>query len=299
MRIAHITDIHVTRIPRLRQMTPKRLLGTANLLLGGRRHHFSVEVQEAMVEGVKALEPDAIICTGDLTQTAIPEEFEGAKELLSPLFSRYPTVLISGNHDAYTQQAWKNRDMEGYFDGFMGDGPWPRVHHLNDNIAVLCIDTCRAHILSSGQIADAELVRLRELLIGDALRGKKILVALHYPLRDRHGAPYGPPSRALVNAAELEAVLLPHAHRITAVLHGHEHHGYQTTLGNSSSPEASGITILNPGSSGYAWLPRKGRTAHFNLYTMSDDQLSVERFAYCGKAKRFLPEKGGAYASGG
>ena len=295
MRIAHITDIHVTRIPNLTQMTPKRLLGTANLLIGGRRHHFSRAVQEALVKGVDELDPDAIICTGDITQTSIPQEFEGARKLLSPIFEKYRTVLISGNHDAYTQRAWKGQTIEKYFDAFMGHGPWPRIHHLSEELAVVCIDTCRAHITSSGHVKATELERLEQVLASDELREKKLLVALHYPLRDRRGEPYGPPSRALSNAEELERRLLPHGQRIRAILHGHEHHGYRTSLGQGDDA----IAILNPGSSGYAWLPQKQRTAHFNLYTFVEGNIEVDRFAYCGHEKRFLPEVGGAYASKG
>ena len=295
MRIAHITDIHVTRIPGITQMTPKRLLGTANLLLGGRRHHFSKTVQEAMVRDVDALEPDAIVCTGDITQTAIPQEFKAAQKLLSPIFDKYRTVLIGGNHDTYTQHAWKGQVMQTYFSALMGSGPWPRVHLLSDRLAVVCVDSCRAHITSSGHVETTELERLKRLLAEDELADKELLIALHYPLRDRRGAPYGPPSRALSNAAELEQCLIPHSQRIRAVLHGHEHHGYRTSFG----PDSSTITILNPGSSGYAWIPEKRRTAHFNLYTMGDADLHVERYAYCGYEKRFLPEKGGAYATRG
>ena len=64
-------------------------------------------------------------------------------------------------------------------------------------------------------------------------------------------------------------------------------------------PGAAGpIPILNPGASGYAWLPQRGRTAHLNCYEVDGDGIhDVSRFAWDGA--RFLPEAGGAYASGG
>ena len=37
VKIAHITDVHVQAPPRLSEMTGKRLLGTANLYLLGRK----------------------------------------------------------------------------------------------------------------------------------------------------------------------------------------------------------------------------------------------------------------------
>ena len=57
------------------------------------------------------------------------------------------------------------------------------------------------------------------------------------------------------------------------------------------------VEILNPGSSGYAHLPEKDRTAHLCFYTVEDGQLSqVERLTYDGTA--FVPEPGGAFATG-
>ena len=92
------------------------------------------------------------------------------------------------------------------------------------------------------------------------------------------------------NAAAVEEVLLAHQTAVGAILHGHEHHGFRVSLGD--------IPILNPGSSGYAWLPKKGRTAHFCVYTVEDKQLaSVDRFRFDGEA--FVPEPGGAWATGG
>jgi 3',5'-cyclic AMP phosphodiesterase CpdA len=295
MRIAHITDIHVTRLPKLWQLTPKRMLGAANLVIGGRRHHFSTKVQQALVDAVEALEPDAVICTGDLTQTSLPEEFIGARELLAPLFQKRRGVLIPGNHDTYTQAAWRGRHMEDHFGEFLGEGDWPRVHHLSEDLAVIGVDTCRAHVLSSGRVDPGELTRLDTLLGRGTLDGVGLIIAIHYPLRDRRGEPYGPPSRALSNAAALEKILARHASKIRAILHGHEHHGYRTTLGQGEDA----IPILNPGSSGYAWLPKKRRTAHFNVYTFDASSLEVERFAYCGEQQRFIAEEGGPYASGG
>ena len=85
-----------------------------------------------------------------------------------------------------------------------------------------------------------------------------------------------------------------HANRIDAILHGHEHHGYETALTDGSRS----IRILNPGASGYAWTPELDRTAHFNVYTLKEGGLEVDRYRYDGDKGAFLPEPGGAYATG-
>ena len=50
MKIVHLTDIHVQTAPQLRELTAKRLLGTTNLYLFGRRSKFSADSQRAAVE---------------------------------------------------------------------------------------------------------------------------------------------------------------------------------------------------------------------------------------------------------
>jgi 3',5'-cyclic AMP phosphodiesterase CpdA len=295
MRIAHVTDIHVMVPPGLRDVSFKRLLGSANLYLAGRRKHFSWEVQQALVTHVGSQKPDAIVCTGDVTAQATEAEFEKAYGLLGALFSNQPTVVIPGNHDTYTRRTWKERAIERHFGQWTGDDPWPRVYRINDELTVVAIDTCRAHFLSSGHIPEDELLRLDKVLTEESKHAKHLLFALHYPLRNRSGEPYGPPGRALDNARSLEAILNNHGTAITAILHGHEHHGFKTAL----ATHTKAIPILNPGASGYAWLPDRGRTAHYNIYTLDNGSLDIERFTYNGHSDAFEPEKDGAYSSGG
>lgn len=296
MRIAHVTDIHVMVPPRLSLLFGKRLLGTINLMLFGRKSHFTDTVQEALAASVEASNVDAIICTGDITAQATPEEFDKFERIFGTLFDAQPTSLVTGNHDTYAFLAHKNGHMERRFGKYMGSGEFPRIHHLNDSFSVVTIDSSRFHILSSGRIDKSELRRLDQLL--DGLSDRRVFISLHYPLRGRDGEPYGPSTRALSNARDLEAVLTKHSSQILGVVHGHEHHGFTTLLKGGDHD----IPLFNPGASGYAWLPEKNRTAHYNIYTIgttnSPLDISVERFQYNGNEKAFVPEPGGAYSTG-
>lgn len=296
MRIAHVTDIHVMVPPKLSQLFGKRLLGTVNLMVLGRKSHFTEPVQVALAESVKTAGVDAIICTGDITAQATPEEFDKFERMFGSLFSSHPTSLVTGNHDTYAYLAHKNKTMESQFGKYMGSGTYPRVHHLNERFSVITLDSSRFHVLSSGKIATDELRRLDQLLA--EIGNREVFISLHYPLRGRDGEPYGPSTRNLSNAAELESVLTKHSSRILAVVHGHEHHGFTTSLKGGDRE----IPILNPGASGYGWLPDHNRTAHYNIYTIGETdtplKISVERFQYSGPDDAFMPETGGAYATG-
>jgi 3',5'-cyclic AMP phosphodiesterase CpdA len=289
VKIVHLTDIHVHVRPALGDLLGKRLIGSTNLYVLGREGHFSAASQQAAVEAAVAEDPDVVVITGDLTAQALDSEFLAARALLAPLLERFETVIIPGNHDVYVPEATPAGTMRQHFGEWMGDStPWL---HTFDDVAFLAIETCRPHLLSSGRTPAGQIAEA-EALLADA--GERFVFQIqHYPLRDRRGAPYGPSTRALVDAAEVEA-FLARTDRVGAVLHGHEHHGFRTEIETAAGP----VPILDPGASGYAHLPDRGRTAHFNVYEADRGGLhSVRRMAFDGAT--FVPEPGGAYATGG
>jgi 3',5'-cyclic AMP phosphodiesterase CpdA len=288
MRLAHLTDLHVQTAPRLGELFNKRLVGTANLYLLGRKAKFSHEVQQAAVQAALDARPDAVVLTGDLSAQGLPAEFEAARALLDPILSRLPTAIIAGNHDVYVREEAPGAAMRAVFGPWMGPA-MPNLRALA-GVHVLSVETCRPHPLSQGW------TDLRQLAEADRLLAEAghppFLLLLHYPLRDRRGQPYGPWTRNLQNA---DAVLawLARTPGVRAVLHGHEHHGFRTEVPTLDGP----APMFDPGASGYARLPSLDRTAHFNVYEVDAAGVqAVERYAWDGSA--FRPEAGGAYASG-
>ena len=288
MKIAHITDIHVQTSPRLGELTAKRLLGTANLYLLGRKAKFSREAAAAAVSAVVAADPDVVVMTGDLTAQALDAEFSEARALLDPILSRFPTVMIPGNHDTYVRENTPGDRMRELFGAWMGDGiPGLAIH---GEAAFLTLETCRCHPLSSGYTPEAQLEEAAALLAQAA--AKFTFLCIHYPLLNRRGEPYGPATRALSNA---EAVRhwVNTTPGLNAIVHGHEHHGFRTEIAGPNGP----VSILNPGSSGYAHLPDQDRTGHLCFYTVENGALTdVGRLTFDGAA--FVPESGGAWATG-
>ncbi|MES2640542.1 MAG: metallophosphoesterase [Myxococcota bacterium] len=286
MRVAHITDLHVEAPPQFAQLFSKRALGAVNLYLLGRSAHFTVRTVEALVDAVARSEPDLVVCTGDITSTAMPQEFERAAALLAPLTDRFPFLVLPGNHDVYTGESLGR--FQKHFGVWSNGGVYPYVAH-HGGVDFVALDVSRPDYLSRGMTPHVQLEAL-DLLLGSG--EAPAIVLLHYPIRDRRGGLYGPYSRSLKNSRELEAILARHP-RVIAVLHGHEHHGYRTLIPREGAP----LHSLNPGAGGYAFLPARRRTAHFNLYDIAaTGALDVERFAFDGAA--FQPEVGGAYASG-
>jgi 3',5'-cyclic AMP phosphodiesterase CpdA len=286
MRIAHFTDIHVELPLRPHELASKRLVAWANLTLFGRSDHFTHQTVEALVARIVAEAPDLVVCTGDLTSTGTEREFMRARALLAPIIDRFPFVCIPGNHDLYTPDG--AAPFKRHFGAFSGDAVYPFTHTFGE-VDVVGIQGARPALTSQGVVSGEQLRDLDRLL---AKGHRPALVLSHYPLRNRHGRPYGPPVRNLRNAAAVESVLGRHA-RVAAVLHGHEHHGYRTEI----PAQGRSIASFDPGASGYALLPTRNRTAHFNLYDLGHSgRIDVTRYAYDGRV--FALEAGGAYATG-
>ena len=293
MRIAHITDIHVTEKPRLSQIWGKRLWGTFQLYGLGRASQFSRTAQQALVGAVEQAQPDVVVVTGDLTSQSLPQEFEAFHELFEPLFSQYETLVIPGNHDTYTRPTAGGVRVDAYLGAWTGSGDYPRVRVVGD-VAFVALCCSRPGLYARGLCPEAQLARLDAVLQDPSLNGKSILILMHYATRSHDGTPYDVYYECLANANALEAVLGAHGDRVQAILHGHVHRGYRTQLRTARGE----IPILNPGTAGYAWRPEKKRTAHFNVVEIQKSGLSIERYFYNGEAEKFEPEPGGVYNSG-
>jgi 3',5'-cyclic AMP phosphodiesterase CpdA len=288
MKIVHLTDLHFETPPRVSELWGKRLLGSVNLYVLGRHKKFDPAVQAAAIEATLAEAPDAVVFTGDLTAQATDAEFSMARDAMAPILDRFPTFMIAGNHDTYVREPEPGLRMRELFKPWMGaESPHLQLH---EEVAFLSIETCRAHPLSSGFANPDQFAKAHELLkqVGDRF----VFLCIHYPLRGRGGEPYGPSTRALANAPALEAFLMDQD-QIDCVLHGHEHHGFQTEVASGKGP----ITILNPGSTGYAHDSNRDRRAHLNIYEVGKGGITeLRRLRF--HDGRFEPEPGGAYATG-
>jgi 3',5'-cyclic AMP phosphodiesterase CpdA len=251
-------------------------------------------VQDSLMDHLMDLAPDGLFITGDLTTTALEEEFELARQRLEPVLSTIPTLIIPGNHDVYTRRSKSNRRMFETFGPWMGlDSEASPVARLDiGDVTLLGLDPTRPHpILSSGRVPQEQLNALVQQL--DSMPERAVVLGLHYPILDRLGVLYDGLNHGLLNAGAVQKSLTGASHLPVAILHGHEHHGFTVDLelGGRSVP------IYNSGSSGYANMPVKRRAAAMNVYTIEDGALvDVERYLHTPEG--FKPEPGGAYATG-
>ena len=115
----------------------KRLVGMA-ALLAGRAKRFHLGGFARLVEEVRRLEPDHILITGDLTTTALPDEFRAAKRAMSELTEAPDRVtVLPGNHDRYTWWAHRSRRFERYFGMFAPQTEYPWLRRLDADTMIL------------------------------------------------------------------------------------------------------------------------------------------------------------------
>lgn len=294
MQVAHLSDIHWQVAPGVADLSPKRVLGSLNLYVRGRHSHFTEAVQAALVDHVVALEPDAVFITGDLTAQALNSEFVKAREALEPILTRFPTLIIPGNHDVYTFGSQRSRRMHAHFGEWMGLSEGQPVARLDlGELTLLGLDPNRPHpVFASGILPRDQLDALGEILALPELADRDVLLGMHHPPVDRRGELYKGVGHGLINVADLVAVFQRAPKLPRAILCGHVHHGYRSALPVGERT----IEVLDCGSSGYAFMPEHRRSASMNLYTVDGEALEVERYQFDGEG--FAPEPGGAYATG-
>ncbi len=180
MRLIHLSDIHVWRYPLnpLRLMS-KRTIGLIDLMRG-RARKFRLERLADVVERVRGLDADHILITGDLTTTALKDEFRDAARALEPLLlDPGRATVIPGNHDRYTTGAVRGRRFEAFFGAYSPGGPYPWLRAIDEETAILGLDPTRSHISARGDLPPEQLERAAALASG---RPRRLIVACHYPL---------------------------------------------------------------------------------------------------------------------
>jgi 3',5'-cyclic AMP phosphodiesterase CpdA len=194
LRIIQLSDVHVWRYSyNPLHLFNKRVIGTASLL-AGRARRFRLERLDSVVARVREIAADHLLITGDLTTTALPAEFQDARDALADLLVDPSRVtVIPGNHDRYTDGSVRYRQFEKYFGMFAPSEVFPWLRRLDPDTSILGLDPTRAHISARGFLPPAQLAKARALLAEQTNPPRRLIVASHYPV-------YAP----LSHAAELK-----------------------------------------------------------------------------------------------
>jgi predicted MPP superfamily phosphohydrolase len=150
--LAHLSDLHFGRLER--------------------------SLLEPLRKRLAELAPHLVVVSGDLTQRARAREFREARAFLDTLPK--PQFVVPGNHDIPLYNVFKRfvGPLAGYR-SLVADEVEPSF--IDDEIAVLGLNTARSFTWKGGSVSEAQLARAEAKLCHLSAETVKILVT-HHPL---------------------------------------------------------------------------------------------------------------------
>lgn len=227
MRIAHISDTHFgTELP---------------------------DVGQALVEALRALAPDCIAVSGDITQRARQKQFDAARAFFDRL-PAVPKLLVPGNHDLplFNPVLRLFAPYRGYRRAF---GPTEQ-HSLVGGLALIGLDTTRRLRHTRGALGES---RLHERLSLPGSEATVRCVVVHQPLQTRLRSD---DDERLIDFARAAAVLSQLS--VDVVLSGHVHMPLLATT-RETFPELPRHFILSGAGTAVSRRTRSGAPNSFNL----------------------------------
>jgi 3',5'-cyclic AMP phosphodiesterase CpdA len=295
MRVAHCSDLHLLSHDGAKwlSLANKRWIGAMNLL-SNRSRHYHVAAFDDMVADLNAQQLDHVLCTGDVTNLALPQEFDFARDKFDRL-ALGPTgvTVLPGNHDAYVAEGvplfheafgsyaqsdagweWTEGDRHGDAD----DLDWPLVR-VREDLALIGVSTSRATpwFTAYGRVGEGQLVRLRRVLLDDRLRGKVRLVAIHHPPAGKRAASK---IRGLRDHAAFAAVIAETGADL--IVHGHEHRDMVESL-----PGPAGPVPVRGIASGTYEHNKPDRTARYRVFEIANGTITDHVRVWDRTGRRF------------
>lgn len=276
MRIAHLSDLHLLSLDGAVpfRLLNKRLTGYLNLRFHRTSVHKPFAVKAAARE-IRRLGIDHVVITGDVSNLALEREFDLVSAFLEEDLGLSPdqVSLVPGNHDMYTQGAYRAQRFSRHFQRYLasdlpeielGMGGFPFVH-LRGPVAIIGLSTAlpRPPLVASGGLGGPQLRAFERILAHPEVRQRTVVVLQHHPW-------HNPTSltkillEGLVDARR-QGQLLRRLNR-GLLLHGHLHRRVHRRLltdsGHVDMVGATSASLLHDSDE---------RMAGFNVYDVDSD----------------------------
>lgn len=288
--LVHISDFHLCRPESILSnwFPNKRILSYVSWRILRRRQH-DPEILDALVHAVKAQAADHVVVTGDLTQLALPEEFDAARRCLEAIGPFQNVFVVPGNHDALVPAGWEERFSRwaDYMAPDRSEPPDQRAFptlRVRGPIALIGLSTAHPTrpFSAAGSIGASQLKRCSALLAEAAQRSLyRILLIHHAPIAGMVSA-----HKRLTDAEDFARLIQQHGTEL--ILHGHTHRRSQAYLPGSQAripvlgaPSASAVK-KDP-------LDRAGFGVIRITRTSSGWNTTLQDHWYSHEYKRFIP----------
>ncbi|MCX7294117.1 metallophosphoesterase [Janthinobacterium sp.] len=242
---------------------------------------------------VERLEPDVVVVSGDLTQRARSAEFQQARAFLDSLPG--PQIVVPGNHDV---------PLYNVFSRFLTPLVKYRRHvtddlspeYVDEEIAVLGINTARSLTFKDGRISHEQIDFLRERL-GRLPAGLTRIIVTHHPF----DLPEHFDKDDLVDRAPLALQMFSEC-GVDLLLAGHLH---ASVAGNTAERyKIAGYAALMVQAGTATSTRGRGESNSFNVLRVENSCIRVERYSWNEESADFekvsteaFEREGGVWAS--
>ena len=190
MKIAHFSDPHLgAPVDDWTALFDKRWVGLFNYKFR-RSYQHDPSYLERAVQYILENNFDVVVCTGDLTNTGQPNEFETVKKILQKLVdSDIPVIYTPGNHDCYVKRKHcvdAVKDMVKFFtrnDYSLDDLPVTR--NINGVDFIIFNNSRPTNLIFSGAWVKKRDSEWIENFCSQEKKCPRIIVN-HYPLIEDH-----------------------------------------------------------------------------------------------------------------
>jgi 3',5'-cyclic AMP phosphodiesterase CpdA len=246
-RVLHVSDLHVGR-------------------------HESTHAHEALRRLTERLEPELVICSGDLAHRGRRDQLEGATALLRSL--QRPVLAVPGNHDIPYRFPGRFTSPWAEFERL-----WETTQpvHRGERVFVVGLNSVRPWRHQSGRVTDAQLDRAATLF-AEAPAGALRVVVLHHHLL---GAPWRSRKKPVAKRNHVLALLVQSGAEL--ILAGHIH---QSTVAERREFEVSTrggeravVVSIAPGL-GQPRPQRRGEARGLHVYDAEDGRLEISTYIW-------------------
>ncbi len=231
-------------------------------------------------ELIERIAPDVVVVSGDLTQRAKSEQFEAARAYLDTLPG--PQIIVPGNHDISLYNVFRRfvQPLKRY-KRYITDDLDPI--HVDDEIAVLGINTARSLTFKDGRINKEQVAKIKQEFGGLDAAITRIVVT-HHPF----DLPRNADDDDLVDRAPMAMAAFAEC-GVDLLLAGHLHVSHaDSTAERYPFAEYAALVVQ----AGTATSTRgRGEVNSFNVLRVEHARVEVDRYGWDVEAAQFLLAK--------
>ena len=239
--------------------------------------HFG-RVDEALIQPlikvVTQIKPDVVVVSGDLTQRARSTQFKQARHFLDALPS--PQIIVPGNHDVPLHNIFHRfaRPLDKYRRHITPD---LEPFHIDDEIAVIGINSARSLTLKNGRVNQRQIARVQARLATLDAHITKIIVT-HHPF----DLPANYAEKEIIGRAPM-AMKMFARYSADLLLAGHLHVSHAGNTADRYAISDYAALVVQAGTA--TSTRQRGESNSFNVIQINSPHISIQRFSW-------IPEQG-------